>query len=79
MELELSILIYMLKTALVFLDKVQQSNVIRIQSENLFCDKVENLCFGSKDKILLYTDSNHLTIEGTKLLIDEVVYYLTLK
>jgi peptidoglycan/LPS O-acetylase OafA/YrhL len=68
-----------LNPTLVLLDKVQQSNVIRIQSENLFCDKVENLCFGSKDKILLYTDSNHLTVEGTKLLIDEVVYYLNLK
>lgn len=67
-----------LNPTLVVLDKVQQGNVKRIQSENLFCDEVENLCFGSKDKILLYTDDNHLTVEGSKLLIDEVVKYLTL-
>lgn len=65
-------------STIALLDKIQKSNVIRIKSENLFCDKLEKICFGSKDEILLYTDSNHLTVEGTKLLIDELVKYLTL-
>jgi len=59
-----------------FLDKAINDEAIFIDTENTFCDEILDKCFASKNNKLYYTDDSHLTIEGSKLLIEEVINVL---
>ena len=56
-----------------FLDETFNDGAIFINTENIFCDEILDKCFASKNRKLYYTDGSHLTIEGSKLLIEELV------
>ena len=69
---------YMEQTT-VFINSLNSDNIERIDSSELFCNTFEiKKCNASSQKDLLYTDGNHLTLEGTKILSDEI-YSLLIK
>jgi len=50
-------------------NSLKHENLIKVYPEEIFCDKVKlNMCFAHKGKKFYYSDSNHLSYEGTKLL-----------
>lgn len=56
-----------------FLDKLEPNNIVRINSEKYFCNKIENgLCFASSSTEIFYTDDNHLSFEGISFLTKEL-------
>ena len=56
-----------------FLDQLEASNIVRINSEKYFCNETENgFCYASSDTEIFYTDSNHLTFEGITFLTKEL-------
>ena len=62
-----------------FLDSIKSENIVRIESDKLFCNKFEEKkCSASTSNKILYTDGVHLTLDGTKLL-SEKIYNLLLK
>ena len=60
-----------------YLISFSNENTIFLNSEEVFCNTKINKCFASKDNEIYYTDNNHLSIEGSQLLIDEIIYKLT--
>ena len=61
-----------------FLDSIKSENVVRIESNELFCNKFEEKkCNASTSDKLFYTDEVHLTLDGTKLLSEEIYTLLT--
>ena len=49
----------------VFLNNIEGENIIRVKSENYFCNNFEKgYCYASTETELFYTDDNHLTFEG---------------
>ena len=61
---------------MIFYMKHLMMRAIFINTENAFCDKTLDKCFASKNNKLYYTDASHLTIEGSKLLIEEIINVL---
>ena len=55
-----------------FFSKIKANNIINFYPEELFCDKLLDSCFASKNNELYYTDDNHLTVEGNELLIKKL-------
>ena len=55
-----------------FLNTINPEKVLRINPEKIFCSIDINKCFASKGYQVYYTDDNHLTIEGSRLLIEYV-------
>ena len=59
------------------LDSVQSSKIRRVYPENIFCQEiVDNLCVGAYQDKIFYSDDDHLSEEGAKLVsglvIDEI-------
>jgi hypothetical protein len=62
-----------------FLNSLNSNAIQRIDTSALFCNTFEiGKCNASSKKELLYTDGNHLTLQGTKILSD-AIYSLLLK
>lgn len=55
-----------------FLNNINSEKVLRVNSENVFCNIDINKCFASEGFQIYYTDDNHLTIEGSVLLIEYI-------
>ena len=57
-----------------FLDSISVENISRINTENLFCNTiVENGCVAATKDSLYYSDTNHLTIDGNRLILSEII------
>ena len=56
-----------------FLDNLQISNSEKIFTESLFCSEELNSCIASTQDTLYYADTNHLTIEGNILIVNELI------
>ena len=56
----------------VFINKLQIKNLIKLKTIPLFCDTKTYLCYASTENLLYYSDSNHLTLEGAKLISTEI-------
>ena len=59
------------------LDSVKSKNKKRVYPENIFCQEiVDNLCVGAYQGQIFYSDDDHLSEEGAKLVsglvIDEI-------
>ena len=68
-----------MEQTIVFMNSLNSDTIERIDTSALFCNTFEiKKCNASSKKDLLYTDGNHLTLEGTKILSDEI-YSLLLK
>ena len=62
-----------------FINSLNSNAIQRIDTSALFCNTFEiGKCNASSKNELLYTDGNHLTLEGTKILSD-AIYSLLLK
>ena len=62
-----------------FINSLNSNAIQRIDTSALFCNTFEiGKCNASSKKELLYTDGNHLTLEGTKILSD-AIYSLLLQ
>ena len=56
-----------------FLNRINLNNTLIISPEDIFCYKELNKCYATKGYEMYYSDDNHLTVEGNKLLIELVV------
>jgi peptidoglycan/LPS O-acetylase OafA/YrhL len=61
-----------------FLNNIDTENLLRIFPEDVLCSQEENKCYASKEFDLYYSDDNHLTVEGNKLLINHIISELNI-
>jgi hypothetical protein len=55
------------------LDDIQSPNVYRIYPDKFFCNtSIINRCVGNNSEQLFYYDNNHLSIAGSKFIVDEI-------
>ena len=60
-----------------FLDSIELKNVIRIYPSDIFCNEiVEGECVGAFNGNIFYSDDDHLSLKGSRLISDEIVHYL---
>lgn len=52
------------------LDDLQNKNLKRIYPEKIFCNSKKNKCYSHDEKNLFFYDEQHLTLYGSKLLVD---------
>ena len=67
------------KTSFEMLDSIKGKNIIRIYPHKLLCNtKIKNRCLTHDDNVLFYSDFDHLSIEGSRLInnliIDKIRY-----
>lgn len=55
-----------------FLEDITSQKIIRISPNKSFCNIELDKCYATKNKEIYYTDKNHLTIEGNRILIEHV-------
>ena len=56
------------------LDSIKNENIYRIYPHKLFCDKqLENRCVSNDKNNIFYYDDDHLSIQGSKLVVDEIM------
>ena len=59
------------------LDSLNGDNIKRLLSEEIFCNTyIKNKCVAALGENLFYTDDNHLSKEGTKLLSEKILLIL---
>ena len=58
-------------------DKLISSKISRVRTKEIFCNNFfPNKCTSSFDGIFFYYDDDHLTKDGAKLVVDEVLAYI---
>ena len=55
-----------------FLKEVSNENTDLINTEEIFCNDTQNKCYASRNSEIYYTDNNHLSLEGSRLVIDKI-------
>lgn len=59
------------------LDSINGENIDRLLAEEIFCNTfAEDKCIAAFGENLFYTDDNHLSIEGTSLLAERILFVL---
>ena len=62
------------KSTYEFFESIDNAGILKIDSLNIFCDSiVDSLCIGAYEDNIFYTDNNHLTYEGAKLIFDILI------
>jgi hypothetical protein len=68
--------VYKNRNKLVFeiLDSIESPNIYRIYPHKFFCDKqIKNRCIGNNQDNLFYYDDDHLSIQGSKIVTNEII------
>ena len=68
--------VYKKRNKLMFeiLDSVQNENIYRVYPHSHFCDKhLKNRCIGNDKENIFYYDENHLSLGGSKFVVDDVL------
>jgi hypothetical protein len=68
--------VYKRRNKLIFeiLDSVQSSNIYRVYPHTFFCDKeIKNRCVANDKEIIYYHDSNHLSGQGSKFVVADII------
>ena len=68
--------VYKKRNKLIFdiLDSVQSPNIYRIYPHELFCNTIKiNRCIANNDKSIFYSDDDHLSLEGSKLVVNDIM------
>ena len=68
--------VYKKRNKLIFeiLDNIKNENIYRVYPHSYFCDKqIENRCVTHDDKNIFYSDDDHLSIQGSKFVTDEIM------
>jgi len=56
------------------LDSFQDSNLYRVHPELFFCNTIiKNECIANDEKDLFYYDSHHLSLQGSKYVVDSIL------
>ena len=57
-----------------FFNKIKNPNIYRIYPHKLFCDRqIENRCVANDENNIFYYDDIHLSVTGSKLVVDEIM------
>ena len=63
-----------------FLDSLDLQNVKRIYPSDIFCKNIlEGLCVGAINGNIFYSDDDHLSLEGSRFISNEIIDYLSEK
>ena len=55
-------------------DNIKNNNLYRVYPHNYFCDTIlKNRCITNNKDILFYYDSDHLSLDGSKFVVDSIV------
>jgi peptidoglycan/LPS O-acetylase OafA/YrhL len=68
--------VYKKRNKLIFeiLDNIENPNIIRVYPHKLFCDEqIKNRCVANDHNNIFYWDDDHLSIQGSKLVVDEII------
>ena len=68
--------IYKKRNKVIFeiLDSVKSPNIYRLYPHKLLCDKqLENRCITNNENNIFYFDDDHLSIQGSKLVVNEIM------
>ncbi|MDB3888938.1 SGNH hydrolase domain-containing protein, partial [Candidatus Pelagibacter sp.] len=74
--LSVSYEMYKKRNRLIFeiLDSVESPNIYKVYPHKLFCDKqIENRCVANDKENIFYYDDDHLSIQGSKFVVDEIM------
>jgi peptidoglycan/LPS O-acetylase OafA/YrhL len=56
------------------LDSIENPNIYRVFPHSNFCDKqIKDRCVANDENYYFYDDDNHLSIQGSKLVVDEIM------
>ena len=68
--------VYKKRNKLIFeiLDSINNPSIYRVYPHEFFCNKqLENRCVANDKNNIFYNDNNHLSIQGSKLVVDEIM------
>jgi hypothetical protein len=68
--------VYKNRNKLIFeiLDSINSPSIYRIYPHQFFCNKkLENRCIANDENNIFYYDGDHLSIQGSKLVVDEIM------
>ena len=68
--------VYKKRNKLIFeiLDSIKNENIYRVYPHSYFCDKqLENRCIANDENNIFYYDDNHLSLQGSKLVVDGIM------
>ena len=55
------------------LNEVKSENILRVYPEKIFCDSyLKNQCVGATEDKIFYSDDDHLSLEGARLVVYEI-------
>lgn len=61
------------KTSNTLLNQVNSENILRIYPDKIFCDTyLKNQCVGATEDKIFYSDDDHLSLEGARLVVYEI-------
>lgn len=58
-------------------DNIEHVNLIKVYPENVFCDKRKIKCFAHKGSKIYYSDTHHLSYEGSKILNNLIISHIS--
>ena len=62
------------KSAFELLNTIKSPNIYRIYPHTYFCNKkIENRCIANDEENIFYWDSNHLSIQGSKFVVNDLL------
>jgi peptidoglycan/LPS O-acetylase OafA/YrhL len=68
--------VYKKRNKLIFeiLDSVKNENIYRVYPHSYFCNKqIKNRCVANNENNIFYYDDDHLSLQGSKLVVDEII------
>tara|TARA_B110000037_G_scaffold97819_1_gene114692 strand:+ start:192 stop:2189 length:1998 start_codon:yes stop_codon:yes gene_type:complete len=68
--------VYKNRNKLIFqiLDSIENPSIYRVYPHQFFCNKqLENRCIANDENNIFYHDNNHLSIQGSKFVVDEIM------
>jgi hypothetical protein len=62
------------------LDSVQNENIYRVYPHSYFCDnQIKNRCITNNEIHIFYYDNNHLSIQGSKFIVNDILKIIKIK
>jgi hypothetical protein len=56
------------------LDSIENPNIYRVYPHKILCDnQIKNKCVANDEENLFYSDGDHLSIPGSKFVVNEII------